>query len=188
MSDVTRQLRSVIAAFRQELSNGLEADCSGSHYTEVRRIAEELLSHITEQKTEHVATLGSDAYTIGQESLGWISSIHFKEQIKERLDSLIVQVNDWQELINALPRRPSDMKFVATDDFTMDFEATDDIALEKRKSFEANTEKKQVSKLELSTAYENLLAELGRELDWHLSQSEVDHAESVPLHAPAVSE
>ena len=122
MSDVTRQLRSVIAAFRQELSNGLEADdCSGSHYTEVRRIAEELLSHITEQKTEHVATLGSDAYTIVQESLGWISSIHFKEQIEERLDSLIAQVNDWQELINALPRRPSDLKFVATDDFTMDF-------------------------------------------------------------------
>ena len=158
MSDVTRQLRSVIAAFRQELSNGLEADdCSGSHYTEVRRIAEELLSHITEQKTEHIATLGSDAYTIIQESLGWISSIHFKEQIKERLDSLIVQVNDWQELINALPRRPSDMKFVDTDDFTMDFEATDDNALEKRKSFEAYTEKKQVAKRELSKACTCLL-------------------------------
>ena len=163
MSDVTRQLRSVIAAFRQELSNGLEADdCSGSYYTEVRTIAEELLSHITEHRTKHVATLGSDAYTIVQESLEWISNIHFKEQIRERLDSLIVQVNDWQELINALPRRPLDLKFVATDDFTMDFEATDAIALEKRKSFEANTEKKQVSKLELSTAYENLLAELGR--------------------------
>ena len=50
MSDVTRQLRSVIAAFRQELSNGLEADdCSGSYYTEVRTIAEELsLIHISE--------------------------------------------------------------------------------------------------------------------------------------------
>ena len=86
MSDVTRQLRSVIAAFRQELSNGLEADdCSGSHYTEVRTIAEELLSHITEHRTKHVATLGSDAYTIVQESLEWISNIHFKEQIRDCL-------------------------------------------------------------------------------------------------------
>ena len=82
-----------------------------------------------------------------------------------------MQVNDWQELINALPRRPSDMKFVDTDDFTMDFEATDDNALEKRKSFEASAEKKQVAKRDLSKACTELLTELGRELGWHRGQN-----------------
>ena len=173
MSDVTRQLRSVIAAFRQELSNGLEADdCSGSYYTEVRTIAEELLSHITEHRTKHVATLGSDAYTIVQESLEWISNIHFKEQIRERLDSLVTKINDWKELLTDPPQRPLDTKFVTAVDFKIDFESRDKKNLKQKKSFEAYTEKKQVAKREISNACTELLAELGRELGWHRGQND----------------
>ena len=188
MSDVTSQLRGVITAIRNELSVWVVSDDgSKSHYTELHRIVEELLSHIRTQKTAHITTIDSKAYAIGQESLGWILNIHYKELIEEKLDFVAAQITNCQSLATSSPERPPDTKVIKIDGDTLGFESQENKDLRRR--FDAHAECQEVAKSNLSKACTELLAELGRELGWHRSQDDgEDPANTLSMHSPSEEE